>query len=269
MKNFLIVLLMVAIVAGTGYGVYYEIQTYKKEHWEESPQNKVEENEEKDKNESLPIEGETVSQLMKPIHYLNDGLLYDHEDSTYFGYWYQKEKYTVDTISNQVKLYLSLYSLYDPEWQNQDIIEVTKTEVEKSLENLFGKITVEHESLKGVGCGYTHFTYEGDKEIYSQENKICGAILPPHYTSKIKNATKYNDRIEIIEQIAYIDYETEGDNEVTKIHKNQNEVEIATIEEEISDDQIFTQYGEQLDSYKYTFQYQNGKYHFYSIEKIK
>lgn len=261
---------MVAIVGGTIYGVSYEIDQYKKKHYSEPIQ------QEEKQGESLPKELNSddvlVASLLEPIHALNSGLLYNYEQANniFFGYWYQQEHYTAGTISNQVKLYLALNSLRNSTWQ--DIAEVQKTEVEDAVKKLFGKnATVTHESLQGSGCNYTHFEYDAKEGSYRQENPQCGSILSPHFITRLERATMYNDRIEIVEKMAYIDYSQGEADGVGNIYQNQHQTSIGTFNynEEGVEAMIFDTYSNQLNSYKYVFYLEDGNYYLNSIELVK
>lgn len=260
---------MVAIVGGTIYGVSYEIDHYKNKHYSEPTE------QENKSDESLPkalnLDDALVVSLMEPIHALNSGLLYDYEqkNNTFFGYWYQQERYTVDTISNQVKLYLALNSLKDSTWK--EVVQVSQADVESAVKKLFGKTaTVTHESLNGVGCNYTHFAYDTESKIYQQENPQCGSILPPHFLTKVERATLYSDRIEIIEKMAYIDYSEEVKEDVIgNVYSNQNQTSIGTFHFTEEEALLFDTYTDQLNSYKYVFRIENGNYYLDSIELVK
>lgn len=255
---------MIGIILGTGYGVYYEIEM-KKEEWGQ----REETNTSTVQTKELAINDELVTSLMEVVHYLNDGLLWDYQTKgkPYFGYWYQKDITSQNEISNQIKLYLALRSLYkDDDWHKNDIVQVPKTDVEYALEKLFGDKNIVHESLNGTGCNYTNFMYDEQTGIYQQESLFCGAILPPHYIAQIEKATKYDDRIEIIEHVAYIDFSESENGENINVYKT-NQEKIASLEYTDNEKELLKQYASGLDTYQYTFQLKNGNYYLSAIEK--
>ena len=91
--------------------------------------------------------------------------------------------------------------------------------------------------------------YDASTQTYSfTEPDGCGGVFIPEIDTKIISATKYDDKLEIVEKMAYLDYKEDSTgNFVQNVHKN------------VSD---------KLDSYKYTFKYKNGNYYFDSIKKV-
>ena len=181
----------------------------------------------------------------------------------------EKDNYTVNDIDNNVKLMLATEQIYlkDSSFKSGNFpIIKTKVEMQNEMQNIFGNSVIYADSnitlnCKGVGL------YDENNQTYTfTEPEGCGGTLTPHIESKAVSATKYSDKLEIVEKMAYIDY-TEGANGlITNVHKNVNDTSIIGT---LSDnDDIFTLYGDKLDSYKYSFKYENGNYYFESIEKI-
>jgi hypothetical protein len=203
-----------------------------------------------------------------------------HSNESY-GYFYKKDSYTVDEISNQVKLYLAIYSLKNDSWDNVDItekIELNEADVELAFKKLFGSTaTYQNESLTGDGCAYNGFKYDENQKKYSQNGLGCGGIYLSKYITKVISAKKYNYRLEITEKVAYVsDGQDVCDFYVYKTMEdaasNDNKLGNYVINDYNNyEADLISNYSDQLYSYKYTFKYdsENDNYYFYSVEKVK
>lgn len=217
------------------------------------------------KYEELNVENSMVMKFNQTMNYMNDYFI--GEDL--FGYFYQKDKYTVDDVKDEVKIFLAIRSLYQPSWDNvgiDEFIEVSEDDVKKSFENLFGiSVSFKNKDVGGSPCGYAGFKYDESKKIYTQIGNGCGGIGKPTYKTKIVSAKKYKDRIEFVEKVAYLTI-GEDVSKGYKVYKSSDkQTELGPITDNVIED-----YLESLDSYKYTFKYdsKNDKYYFYSVEKV-
>lgn len=264
MKNFLIVLCMVLVIGGTGYSIYYQVENHNKENETTNNEN-TDNKKDNEVGENVDINSDIVTTLMNKFAVLNDPFV----AGSYSGYLYKKDNYTVNDIDNNVKLMLATEQIYlkDSSFKSGNFpIIKTKVEMQNEMQNIFGNSVIYADSnitlnCKGVGL------YDENNQTYTfTEPEGCGGTLTPHIESKAVSATKYSDKLEIVEKMAYIDY-TEGTNGlIANVHKNVNDTSIIGT---LSDnDDIFTLYGDKLDSYKYSFKYENGNYYFESIEKI-
>lgn len=261
MKNFLVLLLIVVILGGTGYGVYHEIQNYRKEHW--TAPNPVED--EKEEVENMSITDPQVESLLAYVNSFHDAWI----GKEYFGYFYQEDAYTMDTIPNQVKLALAIQSLHQKGNENNQFT-FTEQEIEEALHRIFGpSITFQHETVVGSGCGFSEAVYDAEQKTYTQEIDGCGGIGVPFIISTVESAKKYSDRLEIVQKIAYVDYKTEGDALIAQVHQTPTDSNILGTfhTEELDLQDIFLKYN--LNAYQYTYKYDQGNYYLTAIKRVK
>jgi lipoprotein len=254
MKKILLSMLVVLMATGCTFTLNGKTEEEKK--------NDVVEEKENEKGQDISTGNELVTIFEYRTHFVND--YFTGEDL--FGYFYTQDKITLDTISNQAKLFLSIRSLYGSTWDKGvgNVIEVPKADVENAFELLFGsKATYQDEDLKGSACNFAGFKYDSSKQVYTQDAQGCGGTAVPKYETKVISATKYSDKFEFTEKVAYVAY----DNGEEKVYKSKDDK--TALGNGVGDN--ITAYYDKLDSYKWTFYYDNdkGHYYFYSVEKVK
>ena len=271
-KNILIVVLVIIIVALIVALLFATnvISLNKKTN----SKNTTTEETKKETSESLDINSDLVTDLMTIPHYTNDVWL----GSNYSGYFYNENSYDINTISNKVKILIAIRSLgldsinvnYSKETDDGTFISIPEDVVKESYYKIFGnEIEFKNESLDGQECGYAAFKYNSTTKAYEQNMYGCGGTMIPFYETKTVEATKYNDRIEIIEKMAYIEFDTdENSDELSQLiytdSSATNKIDTISSEDEIKIDN----YLDKLDSYKYTFKKDGNNYYLYYIEKI-
>lgn len=260
MKKLLIVLIIILVVGVAGYGIYYQLQNNK-------TNTEVKNNEEKKEGETLETNSDVVKLSMNKLSILNDSLV----ASEFMGYLYMNDSYTVDSIDNEVKLLLAteqLYSKNNKFKSNTFPITITKSEMQAEIQDIFGPNVTYTDSNITLNCK-TVGVYDASTQTYSfTEPDGCGGVFIPEIDTKIISATKYDDKLEIVEKMAYLDYKEDSTgNFVQNVHKNVSDKNvIGTLSENNTD--VFSLYSDKLDSYKYTFKYKNGNYYFDSIKKV-
>lgn len=266
MKNFLIVLCMVLVIGGTGYSIYYQVENHNKENETTNNEN-TDNKKDNEVGENVDINSDIVTTLMNKFAVLNDTFV----AGSYSGYLYKKDNYTVNDIDNNVKLMLAgnqVFSNHVPDdtYLVPEPFTVSNKEMQSEIEKIFGSNIEYVDSNITLNCK-SELTYDTNSQTYIFNNVGgCGGVGIPIIKTKTVSATKYSDKLEIVEKMAYIDY-TEGSNGlIANVHKNVNDTSVIGT---LSDNEdIFTLYGDKLDSYKYSFKYENGNYYFESIEKI-
>lgn len=273
MKNFLLVLLMIIIVAGTGCAIYYQVDRFNKKT-EVDTKTSEEQKEEKteEKAEKLDVNSEQVTSLMKKVDVVND--FYSTGEQMQ-GYFYIKDKYTKNEIDDTIKLLIGLNSI---DLKNRfertneyelGTVKLTALEVRNSIENVFGKdITYNDvkEKITMPFCAVGAVTFNSEDNSYLITEPGCGGTLNPYYSTKIISATKYENRIEIEEKAIYITANTENENNITTNIYKANKTDLIAENITTSD---YDQYFDKTDSYKYTFKLEDENYYFESVEKIK
>lgn len=213
------------------------------------------------KEEDVAVDNETVVKLAEKMHYFNKPFIGDQ----FFGYFYTKDSYSVDTMSNQAKLFLAIHSLYESSWMEagiSDKIQLSEEKVKSSYESIFGTNTsYQNESLTGSSCGFAEFTYDASRNVYEQSGAGCGGTALPVYVTKIISAKKSDSYLTFTEKVAYV-AASEG---TFKVYKSKSDSTVLGNET----DDVITTYYDQLDSYQYTFRIENGNYYFESVKKVK
>lgn len=257
MKKFSIILCILLVMSVCGFCIYYQIENHDKNNVKNPETQKIE--------EKIDTNSDIVTISMNKFSILNDTFV----AGNMFGYLYRKNNYTVDNIDNDVKLMLGTEQLYlkddNFKYGNFPVVK-TKSEMQNEIQKIFGNDVTYSDSNINLNCK-TLGTYDNTNQTYTfTESDGCGGTLTPYIETKIIEAIKYDDKLEIIEKMAYVDY-TEKDNElITNVHKNENDLNVIGNLKE--NDDIFTLYNDKLDSYKYTFKYKNGNYYFESIKKM-
>ena len=214
--------------------------------------------------ESLNIDDSLVTELYNKI---------DHHLSyygTYMGYFYRKDSTSIDDMDNKLKLYLALHNAETTSDESGDILLVSDSSLKKAMEDLFGNIDYKNESLANsiTGCGIEGAQYDESKKQYSIF-MACGGAGYPFYMTKLVQARKYSDKIEIYEKhiagmpflddkssmqkfSVYKDFQFDDNDE----NFDFDIVGIDLISENVDDlDTNLDQYMNQADTYKYTFQF--------------
>jgi hypothetical protein len=222
----------------------------------------------------LSTSDELVTSLMDRIHSLNNIWVGDE----LYGYFYKKDSYTVDEISNQVKLYLSIYSFTEQinEANSEDeYFQLNEEDVEKAFKQFFGPTaTYQNESLTApADCKFV-FNYDDIKKLYTQDIIYCGGVYFDKVSTKLISAKKYTDRIEITEKMANIVSRFDDGELILEVHNTMSSDSSSKLFEYANDDasDVSDKFeSDQLYSYKYTFKYdsENDNYYFYSVEKVK
>ncbi len=186
--------------------------------------------------------------------------------SKYYEIYYT-DKIDAKDLPNDAKLLLGS-ALYRS--KNKTATEMTTSEMKEQLQEIFGEnISYKDESIDTGACYGDNMTLSNDTYTFDGG---CGGMGPvDNYQTKLIQAKKYADKIEIIQKIAYLSYGDDWTPDSEYYERNiytkkdgkklgtENGVEEFDIEKYIN----------QLDSYLYTFKLENNHYIFESVEKNK
>lgn len=280
-KNFVIGILIVLLLCSVGLIVYLYIDKSNSvvndenvEQKEEVVENKIEE---------LDVNDELVQNLYKKIDVFTTNMYKD-----YFGYIF-KDRLIYSDIPNDVKLYVAMQNLLNSmnedysELENAGINEyyIDSLMIEKNVRDVFGNVDFEHESFGGM-CSTAKnmkgYTYDKNKLRY-YVNFNCGCSFScPFIKTKLIKSIKNNNDIELYQLMFYRENGTENNEPYDYIYKNIDSEKVDSIKLEFDPDRgfaldydkIFEQYKDKLDTYKYTFKYneEDNKYYFYSVERM-
>ncbi len=267
-KRLMVLLIILVLVSVLSQGLYFYSLEYEKKT---NTANVIDTNKrqtEEIKTEPLDVNSEEVKTLIGKVDVFNNQL----ESSNFFGYFYKKDSYSVENMSNKAKIYMALSNISfvdNKEFiDDKDNVSIPKRFVKEKIEELFGeKVTYEDEALveDGNDCRMAYFGYD-----YVTENYILNSFghNQAAYTNKIEtNITKATKRKNTIE-IEISMYKAIPTKEGYTIYKDMNsDIEITKYEygQEVD---IFNTYKDELQQYKYTFVLENDHYIFSKIEKI-
>ena len=132
---------------------------------------------------------------------------------------------------------------------------ITQAAIEKSMNNIFGPIPVEHQTIT---LRDNKYVYDEKKEIY----EIWILRKTPKYTEEkvtYKEIVIKDDEILVYEYVAYTDFSEPTNAKTRTVHSKSLEVIIT--EEDVEG------YLSYMDKYKYTFKKnKDGNYYFVSVE---
>ena len=239
---------------------FNSIKVYKVDDYNETPTDV----------EQLDVNSDLVVKLMD-IYKIFDTY---YSSGQYRGYFYQKEKYTVDNIDNQVKILLGYKYQMEQKYGNNFYRDdpnncyeyLSQDELKKSIQNLLGpNVSYIDENLR-VRYNYVDYDSVNSNYKYARCHGFGGTRIPV-FVHKVTSALKYSDRLEIIEKI----YFSQWDENQELIYKNSSIDKLGTLigNSYKTSEENFNVYGNKLDSYKYTFKYENGNYYLSTIELVK
>lgn len=247
MKNTLIGILIVGIIAGTGYGIYYQVNKWNEKNKEVTTP-KVE-------TKSLDTDSEIVTKLMKDFSISENKTITAKDE--YLGYLYSKSIFNKSDISDEYKIYTALNDLTK---NSTEVTEIENIKVKEKIKDIFND-TYKDQSLTKDSCNLPKYNYTNDKYIKGELK--CNSEIIGKLVTKINSANKETDTITITKAIYY---EEIIDNK-TNIYANVDKKLL--IKENVSDSDIFNEYKNKIEKYKYTFKKNSlGNYYFEKIEKV-
>ena len=191
-----------------------------------------------------------------------------------FGYIYKYDKITTENLPNDIILEVSLYKyvtenkeIYDDAYSySLSSVNINVVTFNKTIQSIFGNIKYENRNI-AYDCAYGSAIYDEAQNNYIYSGQACGGAGLPYIDSKIIQVKKYNDRMEIIEKIAYIEYEIIDSTIYKLIYNNPKDMKLIEKKLDSSED-IFEKYLSELTSYKWTFKKDEDNYYFDKIEKL-
>ena len=275
-----IFILTCLVIIGTCIYFVYNVATNEKNDITESNKNndvneQVKETNTDTKEQELEVTEEDriiANNLLKPFNRYKDYLAYDK-----LGYIYKYDKLTSENLPNDIILEVSLYGYVR---ENNDIYDnyysvtfkstnIDASVFKQTVQSIFGNVSYTDESIS-KSCTYGSAVYNADQNNYTYTGQACGGTLLPYIESKIIQIKKYNDRIEIIERIAYIEYLTYEDGSTPNqlVYNNPTDKRCVGANPTTSSVDIFDKYSDKLTSYKWTFKKNESNYYFDKIEKL-
>lgn len=205
-----------------------------------------------------------------------------YSDSLKDWYFYQNEEVTLNSISNNQKLFLAyshlpetVFNTIERKSEDGQLVDektaFNASDLDKSMKEIFGNdIKYENDDFSTYNCG--GYEYYNNIKKYVSFGGGCGDS-PEGMTLKTlfyKDEKKKNEII-IYEKFAFIDEEMNlSDNSMLtgykySLYKDANKqhlIKVSSEEINISD------YVDNLSMVKYTFKKENNEYHFYSSKIV-
>lgn len=192
--------------------------------------------------------------------------------------------YETMTDADKIALVIEKYIRETPNFYvpSGDTWYITTADFDRYFKLIFGDKTYDFKDVKALINGVWSFSYNNQTDKYEMVS-AAGGSSPDKFYQEIISAKKYNDRIEIFEQNYYAKYISEeccvNENLKYDIYLKYSENKDNLIASSVSakrstleDDfkEILNTYSDKLNTYKYTFNYDEkaDNYYFNSIEKI-
>lgn len=281
----IIILLILSLFCGIKF-FGLEISVPKKEVVAENENKQKLEKKHNDENstEDIDLNSDLAKELQQKISIFDD-----YTAGSYYGYFYQEDYKDINNITNDAKVVIGItqqsgfsndfanatYNATTPDNQNIKVIILSKEEISAGINAFFGPNTYYQDTdLKDADydyCGFSRFKFDNTRNVYISDPFTCNAFPKPHIDSKITKIYKNGKVVEVTIKIAYIKYETNEKEEVTKLvykHLNdQNPLEKHVLLTDNSYD-INNILGK-LDTYKFTFTLNSNNYYYFTkVEKI-
>ena len=272
-KNIIIGILIFLLLCVVGICIYLVVDKSNSvvDNEKEQTENKIEE---------LDVNDELVQNLYKKIDVFDNYLSGD-----YFGYIF-KDKLTYKDIENGAKLYIAFVSLDTSKYMDdKEYFHIPDSEMEKSLKDIFGDVNYTHEAFHGTGearknGSEKYIKYDAIKKEYHYSYPYIGCTFGcPVIRTKLTNAIKNDKDIELYQLMVYEEHGSETEEPYSRpcyyIYENIGGYKIdGKCVDSLEDYDVESwdeQYKDKLDTYKYTFKYneEDDKYYFYSVERIQ
>ncbi len=266
-KRLMILLIILMLVSVISQGLYFYAKIYKEK--EETPTIETKEVEkEEEKEEELSIESQEVKSLIQTYDVFNNQL----DAANFFGYFYKKDKVTVKDISDKAKIYMALSNIafVDNKEYTDDKgnVVLPKEVVQEKVKELFGKeVTYKDQALveEGNDSRMAYFGFDNEKQAYVLN--AYGHSSVAYYNeikTNIDQALKKDKQLEITLSMYKKVVNKDGYTIYKDMESNQELTTLKFGEEK----DIFKEYKQDLQQYKYTFVLDEDKYILSSVEKI-
>ncbi len=194
----------------------------------------------------------------------------------FMGYFYERAGATVDSIDDEVKVYMGLSLIDTKKYMKDSKLIIPEKKVKNNVEKIFGPgIKYQNKSLGSDNLCYLSLaTFNNKKGIYEVDHyQQCKSSYESYYGTDLISANRYSNRIEITEKVYYGEYEKEGNKMVLHVYKqaslnDENNLIVTLDAQDLDEKTIIKDFSDMLNSYKYTFYLEKGKYYLHSIERV-
>lgn len=219
--------------------------------------------EEKSKAVDLDIQNGKVVSLFNNVHY-NYGLGPDQ-------YVFNNSKFSVDDMDENYKFGLAS-NLLKKEQYYQEVRKIAEEDIKEAYENIFGPKTYKSVEKFNLGCG--DYVYDATTKNYVNSASGCGGATSFIEAEAIIGAKKYDDRIEIVSAVAYLE-----NNVIYRDYNKTNKIKditandfANTVENPIKEqyEKYVRENSKYLEQYTYTFKLnEDGFYYYTGVERTQ
>ena len=197
-----------------------------------------------------------------------------------YGYYYYEKNYTSETISSEVKILTAINELFlnktlTYEEGSNESIEIAGKVMRDTITSLFGDTNnFEDTSIDpslAYFCDFGNITYDSEKDLYYTEgSSSCNTTNVSIIKTKLVRATKEDDTVTFVEEMAYLVPEKNEDDQVQYNVYDEMEENDLTYVDTVNTLGEFAFYNyKHLHNYKYTFVKNGDNYVLSKIERIK
>ena len=154
---------MIVIIAGTGYGVYYQIDNHNKKNETSS---EIENNEEKEEvGESIDVNNEDITNLLSYFNSFDSDCANGGKN---IGYFYQ-DNLTSENVNSDIKLVVALNYIFS----NNQNFPISKDEMDNVMMKIFGNTNYDVNFNKGSYIELQGLTFNSSlNQFYHQMNQM-------------------------------------------------------------------------------------------------
>lgn len=213
--------------------------------------------------QKLDVNSDQIKQLVFLTRGNHNRTLFYGTD--YYNIYYKEDFIKTSDLNEDFKKLLSYYTLERSLFDYSNNNTVFKADdLKRQYASIFGD-TANYKN-EDIYCNCpSKIVYLPADGTYVLEGAF-GSIIMEGYISRLIDAKKYDNRIEIYEKVVfYVEDENTGNISYYKDSSFREKI----IETSENKQFKFEEYQKQYNTYKYTFMLENGVYYFESVERIK
>ena len=206
-------------------------------------------------NKNLDIHSELVQDLYNMVNPTEDGLILS-------------DFYQNGGLSNNYMLVVALSDYIHDQDGNVEVI--SKDEVDKRIESIFGNKEIEHQSTYLLFDGYCGFTYNDDLEQY-ELILGCGGDMNQSFVREIISAREDGNNVIITEKSLYVYRDWDADYSHVTIYNNIVQKEEIDAFDNDPAVELYINLDDYIDyasTYEYTFEKVDDHYIFRGVKLV-
>lgn len=206
-------------------------------------------------NKNLDIHSELVQDLYNMVNPTEDGLILS-------------DLYQNSGLSNNYMLVVALSDYIHDQDGNVEVI--SKDEVDKRIESIFGNKEIEHQSTYLLFDGYCGFTYNDDLEQY-ELILGCGGDMNQSFVREIISAREDGNNVIITEKSLYVYRDWDADYSHVTIYNNIVQKEEIDAFDNDPAVELYINLDDYIDyasTYEYTFEKVDDHYIFKGVKLV-